>query len=452
MMIQFGYWKAINRHFNFQDFFTNINTPSHLWLFSLQTFFNPWGFLPISVYGFFLFYIEPKAPKKFLASFSTISGLVVLMASAAYFFNQPNHVSFASSSFYRSMAQAAFAESDQRNAIREVVPTSENAKSPDKNIIFIIDESIKFSHMSLYGYERDTTPTLRKLHEDGKIVLWDDAIATTSCSVMSNAALISGIGSLPDTDRRVHKNPTIFQYAKAMGYTTHYYDGQFSRLWNGMKNDDLIFVDAYENSATLLHPRPVESDIRIAEKIAPILEDGVGHFFVVNKSGVHFPYEETFPESELIWSDTPPRLPNRNVADMHNAYDNGLAYNSETFFTRLLRDESILDNTVILYTSDHGQNLGEDEDNWSHCGDSKWEVQVPLFIIGTVPTTIDPSFKAHHFNIFSTLLDLMDVPNDLRTQNYPISLFEATFADSAPRYYLTGYLDFFSSAPILYKE
>ena len=49
--------------------------------------------------------------------------------------------------------------------------------------------------------------------------------------------------------------------------------------------------------------------------------------------------------------------------------------------------------------------------------------------------TVDTNYKASHYNIFATLLDLMKFPEGERLHEYPISLLVATEAHSADRYY-----------------
>jgi len=72
---------------------------------------------------------------------------------------------------------------------------------------------------------------------------------------------------------------------------------------------------------------------------------------------------------------------------------------------------------------------------------------VPLFIITQSNLNADTSYPASHFNLFPTLLDLMNIPEQARRYSYALSLLKATSMDSAPRYYLTGSLDSrFSSA------
>lgn len=121
-----------------------------------------------------------------------------------------------------------------------------------------------------------------------------------------------------------------------------------------------------------------------------------------------------------------------------NTYDNGMLYNVEQFFRRLLKTTDVLENTFILYTSDHGQTLIENHETWPHCGDTLNEATIPLFLISQYDLPLDTEYEASHKNIFPTLLDLMAVPDEARVTSYPLSLLVATASDSTDRYFLGG--------------
>ncbi len=450
-LVQFGYWNALDRFFSVQDFYTSLSVPTGLMLDSIKLFFSPLALITITIYGLFLLFVRAPSPKK-QGGLITICALIVFSGFFSYRLQEPNFATFPVPAFYRSLVQVALTQQDNSAAERETIDYVHPEK-PTNNIVYIIDESIRADHLSLYGYERETTPTLDKLAQQGQLVFWPEAISAATCSVAANATLISGIQHLPDKERRIYKNPTLFHYAEAMGYSTHYLDASSPRLWNSLSGEDLIIMDEYVNSVDLLYPGLEEADGILAQMVKERLQAGTGHFIVLNKTGVHFPYEKTYPESAEVWTDQPPaEIAPKHVA-MINHYDNGILWNSDLFFETLLGDLALeLENTTIIYTSDHGQNLGEIESPEPHCGRSIYEVQVPLALIGDVPENIDTGFEAHHINIFPTILDLMGVPAEVRRVDYPISLLEATADDTVARFYMPGDSDFFTGEPLLYQD
>ena len=92
------------------------------------------------------------------------------------------------------------------------------------SIIYVIDESVRGSNLSLNGYPRATTPFLQSLETRGLLKNLGICVAAGSFSHISNAYLITGHNAFPDDDFRTDKNPTIFDYAKKMGYETIYID------------------------------------------------------------------------------------------------------------------------------------------------------------------------------------------------------------------------------------
>ena len=452
-LIQFGYWKAVRRFFHGQDLFTWFSSPADLWLDSFQLFFDATAFIPILLYALFLVLIQPEKPRK-LKSLGLIAFLTLVLAVFSHQVGEANYVSFAAPSFYQTAVRIPFTGADGYGVTREPLPVDNRAAgTPEKNVVLVIDESIRAEHLSIYGYPRETTPLLEQLQQSGSLVYWEDAISSSTCSALANSALITGINDLPDTNRRVFKNPTIFHYAKAMGYTTHYIDGSSSRLWNGLVNDDLLYVDHYLNRSDLEQKDKYDLDFHIARRMHDALKNRTGQFIVVNKVGVHFPYPDAYPAEEVVWDGAPPLTDNEALFESINHYDNAVRYNSELFFQTLMPDLMPLDNTTILYTSDHGQDLGVHSGAWSHCGNSQYELEVPIVLIGQLPNSINNAdVLAHHFNIFPTLLDLLEVPEELRVVDYPVSLLAMSQDDEPIRYYLPGFKDMFVDQPLIYGK
>jgi lipid A ethanolaminephosphotransferase len=312
---------------------------------------------------------------------------------------------------------------------------------PAKNVIFVIDESIRGDHLSLNGYHRRTTPYLDELFDKGLLLNWGIADSVTTCSQSSDLLLLSGLTlqDLPDLDNKAMKVPTIFQYAKALGYRTYYFDGQMNTFWN-VKLRDMKYIDEWWNVNKLLQINNdyQQVDFVIAEAVRSVVTTSRGNFIWIIKAGAHVPYHKRFPESAAQWlpSYAGDRWDVHRQSEIVNAYDNAIRYNVDGFFSHLIPDHKAPDDTVIVYTSDHGQTLAEGGEGSSHCGYTRNEAIVPLFIIGYMGFGIDTKYKASNPNLFATLLDLMGFPESARKRSYGRSLLKAREADSEPRYYV----------------
>jgi glucan phosphoethanolaminetransferase (alkaline phosphatase superfamily) len=106
----------------------------------------------------------------------------------------------------------------------------------------------------------------------------------------------------------------------------------------------------------------------------------------------------------------------------------------DKFFQKFLEEVS-LENAVVIYTSDHGQNLLDDGKPVTHCrriAVNLHEAVVPLMVF-TNRTDLKKSFmrsalknynKASHFEIFPTLLILLGYEASAVKNRYHLSLFD----------------------------
>jgi len=422
---------------------------------SAAQYFDPTSLLPCFAVGVLFILVKPAAKSglKHLA-FLLITFLGFFTFTA--YFSSNWYPSTASNALFRTVTAFPInwyagsltmpALSTFYHTSRETIPIIATEK-PSKNIVFIVDESVRADHLSLNGYSRKTTPSLDDLNQKGFVQNWGIAVSGTTCSVTSNNLLLTGVTELPDITGRIYQYPTIFQYAKAMGYKTHYIDGQMTYRWLG-KSTDIQDFDEWTTPRELNQENWFDVDREIANRVRTITENSTGNFIWINKFGVHAPYFDSYPQSETVWQPVPAngsefslRWPARKSGLDINNYDNAVLYNSKSFFTALIGGSPPKD-TYYVYTSDHGQNLGEDGKTLTHCSSTLYEAMVPLFIIsqpGQMPAA-DTSYKASHANIFATLLDLIDYPED-RRRPYALSILKARGADSKQRYYFEGNLN-----------
>lgn len=319
-------------------------------------------------------------------------------------------------------------------------------------------------HLSLNGYERKTTPYLEELERSGVLKNFGVAASNFTSSQPSYDAFIVGasdemLASLSTQERNAL--PNIFQYAKSMNYKTWYLDGQMKAYWGGIEDDKRYIDEAFtladldpariedyqkNNGKTLTDENERQGlkqwdiDLVLAEKIRRIFENSTGNFVFVYKRGIHFPYEKNYPEENAVWQpvykftsqwETPPAEASNAIT---NSYDNALLYGTDPFFKKLGLERPLPNGTVIVYTSDHGENLASNG-RAGHGGDTIDEASVPLFIIGIEKEQGGRISRAHHSNIFPTLLDLMNFPIEPRSARYEPSLFDPAMDTIRHRYF-----------------
>ncbi len=432
ILVQYNYWNTLHRFLTIADLNTARNSPFGLWLDAAAIFFDPLALLPIIIYLLLLWWTH-QSNQYGLRNLLYVSLFIVSANLVIYYAGQRDVPALSFQSLFKTLTSAAIAESITYT--REAI-VYQSEVVPQNNIVLIIDESVRGDRLSINGYHRSTTPYLEWLESDGKLYNWGTAVSAATCSMTSNPVLFMGISALPDDENRIQQNATIFQYAKAMGYQTYYFDAQTDYLWTGLRVDDLQYIDHWINIKTL--GRDQEADFRAADGIFKIVTQSLGNLIVINKKGVHFHYNDVYPPDQAVWTPIPPRKAYDDPGLVSNTYDNGILYNVDTFFQRLIPDTQTIGDTIYVYTSDHGQTLIENGEYWSHCGETKNEALVPLLLIGNLAESPDTNYRASHYNIFATLLDLMGTPSEIRSQEFPPSLLLTQASHSTDRYYLGG--------------
>jgi glucan phosphoethanolaminetransferase (alkaline phosphatase superfamily) len=342
---------------------------------------------------------------------------------------------------------------------RDDLPPFPATQRPPDSIIYVIDESVRGSNLSLNGYPRATTPFLQSLEAQGLLKNLGICVAAGSFSYISNAYLISGHNSFPDDTFRTARNPTLFDYAKKMGYETIYIDidnGYLSLLVKAAGDGPVRSLDRYMTDQSF-EERHIDlettKDLGVARFLSSLLNESGGYFIVVNKKGLHFRYHCRYPDdmASTTWSPVmeatdPIDTSATGRAKLVNTYDNGIRFQVDEFF-RVFVAEAKNQNYVILYTSDHGQTLAEHGQVYTHMKPDQVIADVPDFFVAGeryvkkgLLAEIHPGIRVSHLNNFATLLDLMGVPMSLRVRSYDKSIFALTDEDNSERYYMSGSL------------
>lgn len=230
------------------------------------------------------------------------------------------------------------------------------------NIIVVVDESIE------HGIFK-TLFSQGKLQQEREINVIDFGLALSgaNCSAPSNyiirkATWQRSTGNSLD----IKETDSLFKIAHQHGYKTSYIDNQGvlqdPTSSNYINADELKFIDnIIEN-----HGPAYERDMIAIDQIQQLITKGK-NFIFINKSGAHFPYKNTLRPSEVSTSK-------------YENYYKSVQMNAIEFVRKLTHIVST--DTVIFYTSDHGQAL---DARSSHCNTAEdisiKEYTVPFLLI-----------------------------------------------------------------------
>lgn len=314
---------------------------------------------------------------------------------------------------------------------REPVTLARTSQAVGHDIVLIIDESISGNYLDInapFGVHSN----LKQARPGVDIFNYGYAASIANCSADTNVTLRYG-GTRADYMRINTTLPSIWQYAKKAGLRTVYIDAQRTagNLQNLMTDTEKKDIDQFvQFDQTSVRDR----DMAAAAKLIELLNDDTPELVVINKVGAHFPVHDKYPDAFMAYRPTLPRGQFTEVADTgerngfngqpddwvlyRNAYKNTVLWNVGEFFARVFAQAN-LNNALLIYTSDHGQDLHERGNPGlnTHCGGDPVEEEglVPLVVIqGSDLKTLDWSAqlaankdRSSHYNIFPTLLQLM---------------------------------------------
>jgi len=260
------------------------------------------------------------------------------------------------------------------------------------NVLLISVDSLRRDHVGTYGYPLPTTPTIDRLAAEG--VIFRHAVSTTSWTLAAHAALLTGVhdarhGATVPAAILSESIPTLAEAFRAAGYrTVGLYSGPFLHPHFGLARGFEEYIDCtsygLEDATNPAHPRVHASshkDVtnpRLAESFARVVArtDTRPFFFFVHMWDVHYDLVPPPPYDRMFSSDPSPPdvdrdfrhdrafvpgMDERSYRQVIALYDGEIRFTDETIEKMLgqLRASGLLDDTIVVVTSDHGEEFLE---------------------------------------------------------------------------------------------
>jgi glucan phosphoethanolaminetransferase (alkaline phosphatase superfamily) len=227
-----------------------------------------------------------------------------------------------------------------------------------RNVIFVIGESVRLKNMSLFGYAYDTTPFLLSMAGKRGFV-YRRAVASGVSTDVAMPYLLNVLSGPNQVGNILSGNWSLFSMAKSRGMKTYFFSTQSADSLEHIINyicpdsiDVLKAMDHFKNSG----PLPRADDHSLIEQLAGV-DFGGSNFVVLHQRGCHSPYRKRAPESMKRFTGRTDGPRGHDIDD----YDDCIRY-EDHFFGELF---SFLERQAgspiyLIFTSDHGQALGED--------------------------------------------------------------------------------------------
>jgi heptose-I-phosphate ethanolaminephosphotransferase len=361
--------------------------------------------------------------------------------------------------FYISKsAWAAVEEKSRLGTLYARMPTvkADEVKNDDVEMthVLVIGEALNRNHMSLYGYQRDTTPRLRALAS--QLYLLRNACSSRNTTIPALQEMLT-FASRED-HANLYQAPNLLQIMKAAGFETYWISNQqeigvydsFVSIFS-KSADHKLFVDHRGWS------EGISLDQKLFAPLNEILKNGVRKkFIVVHLIGSHARYDLRYPSAYALFKGPVEKellakthIKSAAAMQKFNEYDNSVLYN-DYVTSQLVK---MMDNRVpmtLTYIADHGEAIGEKGEFFGHAENLPYLSinQIPVFFWISAPlqTVLHPKIENLVHNLdapfqsdqtIHTLLDLYAVRYPLLNERY--SLLNAGFTqksrycDSLPR-------------------
>ncbi|WP_136689656.1 sulfatase [Halorhabdus amylolytica] len=341
-----------------------------------------------------------------------------------------------------------------------------NDSSPD-NVLFVVLDTVRKDHLSIYGHDRPTTPNLAEFAEDARI--YEQAVAQAPWTVPSHGSMFTG--RYPSEHGATQENPylegetTLAQSLSAAGYETacftsnawitpythlsdgfdeqdnffellpgEFLSGPLARSWKALNDYEVLrkAVAGLINVGNYFH-KYLESEgddsktPKAIEKTKAFIDSTDDDFFAfVNLMDAHLPYHppeefrtEFAPgvDPDEVCQDT--KLYNAGAYDIddeewaaiRSLYDAEIAYMDHHVGQLFdwLKETGRWEETAVVVCADHGELFGE-HDIYSH-EFALYEplINVPLLVKHPdLPTGRDAT-QVELLDLYHTVLDVTGV-------------------------------------------
>jgi arylsulfatase A-like enzyme len=330
---------------------------------------------------------------------------------------------------------------------RRAVAALGDAPDESPNVILLVLDTVRALSLGAYGYDRPNTPFLSELAARG--VRFDRAISSAPWTLPSHATMFTGryphelsagwADPLDDT------YPTLAERLSAQGYLTlgvaanlHYCSYEFGLTRGFARYRDYdVSVSEMMRTSKIAHAavslvnsfggREIspgrQSATRINERLLSLL-DARGDrpvFVFANYYDAHGPYNPDPPYDTLYLGRQPSMrdsgidtFTDADVRDLQAAYDASIAWldaQLRDLFTRL-ESRGLLENTLVIVTSDHGEEFNEH--GLLNHGSSLYfpSVHVPLLVVhpGSVPAATVVEEPVTLRDLPATILEAVRAP------------------------------------------
>lgn len=313
--------------------------------------------LLLAIYSYLYFSLAKIEICKISYSIKQCIVLGVVVIGIGVITNKVVHYSYfvriySDSKQYLQAVQSYSAYRVDENGKLKDIPAKANSGLDNETFLVVIGESQNRQHMSVYGYERKTTPWLDKMATDNNFILMDNGYACHTLTMMALSQVLTEKSQY--NKKPLEQSYSLIDIARAAGYKTYWISnqaqfGSFNTPVTTIANlaDEKIWLNGDSSAG-------VELDEKVLDSIKTIPNSGKKIVFI-HLFGNHWTYKHRYPVDKFnVFQDKEYAYKVKDVQAV-NEYDNSMVYNDyimEHIFNYAKKNWNVAN---IAYVSDHSE-------------------------------------------------------------------------------------------------
>lgn len=324
-----------------------------------------------------------------------------------------------------------------------ILPVKNNISSSKStiNIVLILGESVRSDHLQLNGYKRNTTPLLLN---NKNIISYPNVFTPLTYTGISLPQILSDLSVNQQQKASVH---SIYSILNNLNFNTTWLGNQTpEKSYHSFikENKHLRLIDQFHSS--LSFNKKLDSELIPPFKKA--FKNTHNQFITVHMIGSHWWYENRYSNEFRKFKPVvdSKHIPSLSKEQLINSYDNTILYLDNFLTEIILNIEKTSTKTILIYLSDHGEILGENN-KWLHAQEHNSSKNPAMIVwcsnefksafpnkVKTLKINSKKFITTDYF--FHSILDLVEIQNFEYSKNKSIFNTEMNFRKDSIKFIL----------------
>lgn len=288
--------------------------------------------------------------------------------------------------------------------------------SVSNDIVLIIGESLSKSHMSLYGYNKETNPLLSELQDDSMLLVFENVLTPELSTIATFKCIMSTYKPEYNDDINWYECTTLLEVMSLAGYKTAWMSNQSAYgIYDNVitKYAELVDTTIFVGNRFSGSFKDDLDELLLDIETDEVHQSAQKRFHIIHMMGSHPAFNMRYPKNYSRFQEEDyealPVHQRKTIAE----YDNSVLYNDSVVCELMNRYKD--NSAVVIYMSDHSIDIFEGTD--SYVGHALRNNAKSVEVSSKIPFMIyvTPQFVSNNTELFERMK--ISVGKDFRTDD-----------------------------------